>query len=133
MSTYQGTCGHCDPSGGCCPAPVLPSYESAYTAAQTTEMRSAAIVYAEAARVKQAGNTLQFASHSDYMKYKRARAIAGGASRNPCRPPQAAVIAQIEAIGCPVPAPAPAPVECDTVCPITEETMPFLTTVDISE
>jgi hypothetical protein len=100
MSTYQGTCGACDPSG-CCSSPVLPNYSTQLSTSQTADIRSAAVIYSETVRTIRAGGTPRFASHADYLKYKRAQALASGASRTPCRPPPSDAIRQIEAIGCP--------------------------------
>lgn len=101
MSTYQGTCGACDTSGSCCPAPVLPSYESHLSTAQLRDLKSAAIIYTEAITTKRAGGVPRFRSHADYIKYRRAQALTGGASRlPPCRAPQSAIITQLEAVGC---------------------------------
>lgn len=113
MSTYQGTCGACDASGTCCPAPVLPSYESHLSTAQLRDLKSAAIVYTEAVTVKRAGGVPRFTSHADYIKYRRAQTLAGGASRlPPCRAPQSAIITQLEAVGC-------ATAACEAVCPVS--------------
>ena len=96
MSTYQGTCG----AEGCS-APVITSLEAQPTAGQNSSLRSAAVIYNETVRTLNAGKTVRFASHTDYLKYKRAQALASGSARIVCRPPPCDAIRQIEATGCP--------------------------------
>jgi hypothetical protein len=124
MSTYQGTCGPCDASG-CCSSPVLPSYTTQFSTSQTTDTRSAAVIYTETVRTIRAGGTPRFASHADYLKYKRAQALASGATRVLCRPPPSAAIRQIEATGCPI--------ACEPVCPVgtTNDNTPQLAPLDL--
>jgi hypothetical protein len=93
MSTYQGECGYCS-------SPVLPSSEAQLTSGQTSALRSAAVIYNETVRTIRAGGTPRFASHADYLKYKRAQALASGAATIPCRPAPCDAIRQIEATGC---------------------------------
>lgn len=100
MSTYQGTCG----AEGCS-APVITSVEAQPSAGQNSSLRSAAIIYNETVRKIRNGGEPRFASHTDYLKYKRAQALASGSAHIACRPPPCDAIRQIEATGCP----------CDTI------------------
>lgn len=93
MSTHQGSCGgECNEG-----APVLPKLESQLSVGQRTSLLAeATIYYHQVTTGKQ-----QFASASDYLRYKKARLMAGTPVCTAGRPPQSAIIAGLIATGCP--------------------------------
>ncbi len=103
MSTYQGTCGSTtDPSGGW-GAPVLPTYEGALSSTQRQAAKADAALYGHvnAAREASGRAAYQFASATDYLRYKKARLLANPATNDPYRGPPSAAIAAIQRKGCP--------------------------------
>jgi hypothetical protein len=103
MSTYQGECGYCDPSGNCWPAPVFPGQTEQFGGSDQKEFRATASVYGHALQVRQSGRAPRFASATDYLRYKKGAIAAGSASGyRPYRPPPSAAIADMISAGCPV-------------------------------
>jgi hypothetical protein len=93
MSTYQGSCGGECGTG----APVLPKLESQLSGGQRTSLVSeATIYYHQVTTGKQ-----QFASAADYMRYKKARIMAGTSLCTAGRTPQSSIITGLIATGCP--------------------------------
>jgi hypothetical protein len=105
MSTYQGTCGGCDASAGtvCWGSPVLPSSEGTLTSTQRLAGKADAALYGHvnAARIASGRAAYQFASATDYLRYKKARVLANPATNDPFRGPPSAAIAAIQRTGCP--------------------------------
>jgi hypothetical protein len=108
MSTFQGQCGYCDPSG-CWPAPVFPGQTEQFGGSDSKEFRATATVYGHALLTQQK----RFASATDYLRYKKGLIAAGSAGGyRPYRAPPAP-IADMIAAGCPT-----AEV-CAEVCPVS--------------
>lgn len=102
MSTFQGQCGYCDPSGNCWPAPVFPGQTEQFGASDQKEFRATAAVYGGVLSTKLAGGVPRFTSATDYLRYKKGQLAAGSAAGyRPYRPPPSAAIADIIATGCP--------------------------------
>jgi len=105
MSTYQGTCGGCDLSAGvaCWAAPVLPTFEGSLSSTQRQSAKADAALYGHvnAARVASGQAAYQFASATDYLRYKKARILANSATNDPFRGPPSAAIAATQRAGCP--------------------------------
>ena len=125
MSTFQGQCGYCDPSG-CWPAPVFPGQTEQFGGSDSKEFRATAAVYGHALQVKRAGGVPRFASGSDYLRYKKGLIAAGSAGGyRPYRAPPAP-IADMIAAGCP----------CAEVCPVAttvEDNTIYSQIIDISD
>jgi len=100
MSTYQGQCGYCDPSG-CWPAPVLPLQTERFGSSDRKEFLATATVYGHALSIVQADGKPRFTSATDYLRYKKGQIAAGSAAGyRPYRAPPAP-IADMIAAGCP--------------------------------
>jgi hypothetical protein len=101
MSTFQGQCGYCDPSG-CWSSPVFPGQTEQFGASDQREFRATATVYGHVVAEKRRGEVVRFASATDYMRYKKGLLAAGSAAGyRPYRPPPSAAIASMIATGCP--------------------------------
>ena len=108
---YQGMCGGACNGG----APVLPKPESQLSSGMRTNLLGDAIVYQHQVTT----DKKQFASATDYMRYKKARILSGTPLCVAGRPPQSAIITRLIETGCQA---------CQPVCPVgtTEENAPVL-------
>ena len=125
MSTFQGQCGYCDPSG-CWSSPVFPGQTEQFGASDQREFRATAVVYGHVVARKQRDEVVRFASATDYLRYKKGLLAAGSAAGyRPYRPPPSAAIASMIATGCP----------CNAVCPVSTafENAPFGGPVDVGD
>ena len=97
MSTYQGMCGVCDPDTATCSgSPVLPSHTGQLTGNQRTGILAEATLYNH----QFISGRTQFASGMDYIRYKKARILAGSAAYTKGRPPPSAATADLIKNGC---------------------------------
>lgn len=91
MSMYQGLC------GSCADTPiVLPAPERQLSSAQRTSLLSEAVIYQHQ---RTTGKT-QFASAMEYLRYKKARVMAGTPLCTAGRPPQSSIVTGLIATGC---------------------------------
>ncbi len=119
MSTYQGMCGGaCQGGAG---APVIPKPESQLSSSMRTNVLGDALVYQHQVTT----GKKQFASATDYMRYKKARILAGTPLCVAGRPPQSAIITRLIETGCQA---------CQPVCPVSTvfENTPFGGSIPIS-
>lgn len=124
MSTFQGQCGYCDPSG-CWPAPVFPGQTEQFGGSDSKEFRATATVYGHALTIQRSGGVPRFTSATDYLRYKKGLIAAGSAGGyRPYRAPPAP-IADMIAAGCP----------CAEVCPVstTNDNTPGAGPIDVDD
>ena len=121
MSTYQGLCGGACNGGAS--APVLPKPESQLSSHMRTNLLGDALVYQHYQHQITTGKK-QFASATDYMRFKKAQILSGTPLCVAGRPPQSAIITRLIETGCQA---------CQPVCPVgtTFENTPQFAPLDL--